>query len=73
MTPGIQPPEILDKILSLKSYIFEIIPSRKTYLSVLVYAQMTGKRYPKSNLWKKKLKYVRTNNAKFTIKITQKL
>ena len=73
MTPGIQPPEILDKILSLKSYIFEIIPSRKTYLSVLVLRSDDGKAIPKVKPLKKKRKYVRTNNAKCTIKITQKL
>ena len=56
MTPGIQPPEILDKILSLKSYVFEIIPSRKTYLSVLVLCSDDGKAIPKVKPLKKKTK-----------------
>ena len=53
MTPGIQPPEILDKILSLKSYIFETIASRKTYLSVLVLRSDDGKAIPKVKPLKK--------------------
>ena len=56
MTPGIQPPEILDKILSLKSYVFEIIPSRKIYLSVLVLRSDDGKAIPKVKPLKKKTK-----------------
>ena len=56
MTPGIQPPEILDKILSWKSYKFEIIPSRKTYLSVLVLRSDDGKAIPKVKPLKKKTK-----------------